>query len=84
LFNKKFLDAAKVKKYKFLHIGSVQVAVKPLIRLGIDASVLLCLRDARFLKFKTSILGMIQSSVYAGPVYFDVFPNMSVSLNDIC
>ena len=26
---------------------------------------------------------MIQSSVYAGPVHFDVFPNMSVSLDDI-
>jgi hypothetical protein len=83
LFGKKFLDEAKAKKYKFLHIGSVQVAVKPLTRLGIDASVLLCLRDARFLHFKPSILGMIQSSVYAGPVHFDVFPNMSVSLDDI-
>jgi hypothetical protein len=83
LFGKKFLDEAKAKKYKFLHIGSVQVAVKPLTRLGIDASVLLCLRDARFLQFKPSIHGMIQSSVYAGPVHFDVFPNMSVSLDDI-
>jgi hypothetical protein len=83
LFSKKFIDASKAKKYKFLHIGSVQVAIKPLTRLGIDASVLLCLRDARFLKFKTSILGMIQSSVYAGPIYFDVFPNMFVSLDDI-
>jgi hypothetical protein len=77
------VEASKPKKYKFLHIGSVQVAVKPLTRLGIDTSVLLCLRDARFLKFKTNILGMIQSSVYAGPVHFDVYPNMSVSLDDI-
>jgi hypothetical protein len=83
LFSKKWLEEAKAKHYKFLHIGSVQVAVKPLTRLGIDASVLLCLRDARFLQFKPSILGMIQSSVYAGPVHFDVFPNMSVSLDDI-
>jgi hypothetical protein len=83
LFGKKFLDEAKSKRYNFLHIGSVQVAVKPLTRLGIDASVLLCLRDARFLHFKPSVLGMIQSSVYAGPVHFDVFPNMSVSLDDV-
>jgi hypothetical protein len=82
LFNKRFLEASKAKKYKFLHVGSVQVAVKPLTRLGIDASMLLCLRDARFLKFKTSILGMIQFSVYAGPIHFDVFPNLSVSLDD--
>jgi hypothetical protein len=73
LFGKKFLDEAKAKKYKFLHIGFVQVAVKPLTRLGIDASVLLCLRDVRFLQFKPSILGIIQSSVYVGPIHFDFF-----------
>jgi hypothetical protein len=39
LFNKKFVDAAKAKKYRFLHVGSVQVAAKPLTRLGIDVSV---------------------------------------------
>jgi hypothetical protein len=80
---KSFLKKLKPKKYKFLHIGSVQVVVKPLTRLGIDASVLLCLRDAIFLQFKPSILGMIQFFVYAGPVHFNVFPNMSVSLDDI-
>jgi hypothetical protein len=83
LFNKKFVDNYRAKGYKFLHIGSVQVAVKPLTRLGIDASILLCLCDARFLKFNTSILGMIQSSLYARPVHFDVFPNLTVSFEDI-
>jgi hypothetical protein len=83
LFDKKFVEASKAKKYRFLHIGSVQIAVKPLTRLGIDASVLLCLRDARFLNFRANTLGMIQSSVYVGPIHFDVFPNMSVSLDDI-
>jgi hypothetical protein len=66
-----------------LHVGSVQVAVKPLTRLGINASVLLCLRDARFINFRTSILGMIQSSLFNGPVHFDVFPNLTLSLDDI-
>jgi hypothetical protein len=83
LFNRKFVDISRSKGFKFLHIGSVQVAVKPLTRLGIDASVLLCLRDARFNKFKTSILGMIQSSLYAGLVHFDVFSNLTISLEDI-
>jgi hypothetical protein len=64
LFNKRFVNDSKNKEYKFLHVGSVQVAVKPLTRLGINASVLLCLRDARFVNFKTSILGMIQSSLF--------------------
>jgi hypothetical protein len=66
-----------------LHVGSVQVAVKPLTRLGINASVLLCLRDARLINFRTSILGMIQSSLFNGPVHFDVFPNLTLSLDDI-
>jgi hypothetical protein len=83
LFDKEFVEASKAKKYRFLHIGYVQIAVKPLTRLGIDASVLLCLRDARFLNFRASTVGMIQSFVYAGPIHFDVFPNMSVSLDDI-
>jgi hypothetical protein len=83
LFNKIFIENSKAKGYKFLHIGSVQVVVKPLTRLGINASVLLCLRDARILNFRISILGMIQSSLYAGPIHFNVFPNLSLSLDDV-
>ena len=82
LFNKRFIENSKSKGYKFLHIGSIQVAVKPLTRLGINASILLCLRDARFLNFRISILGMIQFSLFAGPIHFDVFPNMTLSLDD--
>ena len=66
-----------------MHIGSVQVAVKPLTRLNINASVLLWLRDAKFLNFRISILGMIQSSLFNGPIHFDVFPNLTISLDDI-
>jgi hypothetical protein len=45
--------------------------------------VLLCLRDARFLNFRISILGMIQSSLFNGPIHFDVFPNLTLALDDI-
>jgi hypothetical protein len=83
LFNKRFVNASLAKDYKFMHVGSVQVAVKPLTRLGINAFVLLCLRDARFINFRTSILGMIQSSLFNGPIHFDVFPNLTLALNDI-
>jgi hypothetical protein len=83
LFNKIFIENSEAKGYKFLHIGSVQVAVKPLTRLGINTSVLLCLRDARFLNSRTSIVGMIQSSLFASPIHFDVFPNLTMSLDDI-
>ncbi|KAL4322193.1 hypothetical protein AHAS_Ahas14G0186000 [Arachis hypogaea] len=40
-----------VRKYEYLHIGCVQVAVKPLIREGLNASILMCLRDVRHNKF---------------------------------
>jgi hypothetical protein len=39
LFNKRFIENSKAKDYNFLHIGSVQVAVKPLTRLRINAFV---------------------------------------------
>jgi hypothetical protein len=83
LFNKRFVNNSLAKGFKFLHIGAVQVAVKPLTRLGIDASVLMCLRDARFNSFRTSILGMVHTSLYNGPVYFDTFPNITLALSDV-
>jgi hypothetical protein len=83
LFNKKFIENSKAKDYRFLHVGSVQVAIKSLTRLGINTYVLLCLRDARFINFIISILGMIQSSLFNGPIHFDVFPNLTLSLDDI-
>jgi hypothetical protein len=83
LFSKRFVNNSLVKGFKFLHIGSVQVAVKPLTRLGINSYVLLCLRDARFLVSQTSILGMIQSSLFNGPIHFDTFPNLTLALNDV-
>ncbi|KAL4615580.1 hypothetical protein ACB092_07G136400 [Castanea dentata] len=83
LFSKKNINEFLSKKnLKYLHIGLVQVAVKPLTRKGIDASVLMCLRDARFKKFNDSILGMITASLYDGPVYFDCYPDLALALDD--
>ncbi|KAL4632369.1 hypothetical protein ACB092_04G045300 [Castanea dentata] len=83
LFSKKNINEFLTKKHlKYLHIGLVQVAVKPLTRKGIDASVLMCLRDARFKKFNDNILGMITASLYDGPVYFDCYPDLALALDD--
>ena len=41
--------------YNFIHIGLIQVAVKPLTIKGINSSILLCLRDARYLNYVPSI-----------------------------
>jgi hypothetical protein len=45
--------------------------------------VLLCLRDARFINSRIIIIGMIKSSLFNGPIHFDVFPNLILSLDDI-
>ena len=65
-------------KFSYLYIGMVQVAIKPLTRKGINASVLMCFRDARFKIFKDSILGMITTSMYDGPVYFNCYPDLTL------
>ena len=46
-----------------------------------NASILTYLRDARCLDFIPSIIG-IQTSLYRGPIYFDVYPNLTLSLKD--
>ena len=74
--------AAHRKEDNFLHIGLVQVGVKPLIREGLNYSILMALRDTRHIKFEDSLLGTIQTSLSSGPVHFDCFPNFTVSLHD--
>ncbi|QHO41204.1 polyprotein [Arachis hypogaea] len=69
--------------YKYLHIGCVQVAVKPLIREGLNASILMCLRDIRHNDFQDSLIGTVETSLGHGPVYFNFFPNKTVSFLDI-
>ena len=82
LFSKRNINEFIAKKLSYLHIGMVQVAIKPLTRKGINASVLMCLRYARFKNFKDSILGMITASLYGGPVYFNYYPDLTLALDD--
>ncbi|KAK7410245.1 hypothetical protein VNO78_00875 [Psophocarpus tetragonolobus] len=66
------------RKYKYLHIGCVQVAVKPLVREGLNASILMCLRDIRHNDFHDSLIGTVETSLGHGPVYFNCFPNKTL------
>ena len=52
LFSKRNINEFIAKKLSYLHIGMVQVAIKPLTRRGINTYVLMCLRNARFKNFK--------------------------------
>ena len=64
LFNKQVIKRFKEKDYKYIHTGLVQVAIKPLTRKGINASVLLILKDARFKVFEPSLLRIVEASLY--------------------
>uniref|UniRef100_A0A9I9EEA4 Polyprotein n=1 Tax=Cucumis melo TaxID=3656 RepID=A0A9I9EEA4_CUCME len=73
----------KVKnKFKYLHIGYVQVALKPLFKEGLDVPVYLALRDKRHLRFTPSLLGIVQSNLEQRPVYFNCKLGLTVSLQD--
>ena len=60
LFQKKEMKEFKNKGFRFIHIGLIQVGIKPLTRRGINASVLLRLLDARFTNEDQARLGMVE------------------------
>ncbi|KAK4706224.1 hypothetical protein R3W88_034219 [Solanum pinnatisectum] len=70
------------KEFKFLHIGLVQVAVKPLFRKGLNIPICLLLRDDRLLNFDDSLLGVLESNLAYGLVYFNCYPNFTVDIHD--
>ncbi|KAG7966020.1 hypothetical protein I3843_08G029400 [Carya illinoinensis] len=82
LFQKKTIKSLQEKGYKFMHIASIQVAIVPLVRKGIDACVLLCLCDGRHKNFNNSVLGIVQTSLIDGPVHFNCYPDLTVDLFD--
>ncbi|GAV73226.1 MP domain-containing protein, partial [Cephalotus follicularis] len=41
-----------------------------------------CLRDVRHLNFDDSLIGAIETSICNGPVYFDGYPYLTISLTD--
>ncbi|KAL0009746.1 hypothetical protein SO802_004854 [Lithocarpus litseifolius] len=82
LFSKEQIKAHRKEGHKFLHIGLVQIGIKPLIREGLNNSILLALRDTRHIKFNESLLGTIETSLSGGPIHFNCFPNFTVDLYD--
>ena len=82
LLSSSSIEKHKAKGFRYIHIGLVQVGVKPLNREGLNTSILAALRDKRFRNFKDSLLGTIESSLCKGPISFDCYPNFTVSLND--
>ncbi|KAK9998644.1 hypothetical protein SO802_018247 [Lithocarpus litseifolius] len=82
LFSPAQIKAHIKKGHHFLHIGLVQVGVKPLIRSGLNNSILLALRNTRHIRFNDGLLGTIETSLSNEPVHFECFPNFTVYLHD--
>ena len=68
------MDDKSIERYKrdynFIHFGMIQVAAKPLIRIGLNISIVICLRDNKHLDYRDSIIGAVQAGLNDGPVYF--------------
>ena len=54
-----------------MHIGLVQVAIKPLLKIGVNAPIDLALRDKRLRHYKSSLLAVIQTNLSKGPIFFN-------------
>lgn len=61
----------------------VQIAVKPLTRIRLNNSVLKCVKVCRHNKFADSLLGIVESSICEGPIYFNCFLDFSVLPSDL-
>ena len=83
LLDPKDLEQIQREIYKILHIGAIQVAAKPLTRLGLDKPICVCLRDARHNQFQDSLLGLMQANTSFGSVCFTCYPNLELDcMND--
>ena len=81
LLNKNSLNHYHKLGYNDLHIGSVQIGLKPLAKIGLNNSLLVVLRDKRITNYKESILGIAETSLTYGPIYFQCYPNFTIALN---
>ena len=82
LLDSKSVEKHKKDHYNFIHFGMIQVAAKHLIRLGLNTSIVMCLRDNRHLDYRDSIIGAVQAGLNDDPVYFQCFPNFTVRLRN--
>ena len=69
-------DANTIKRHlktghNFIHLGLIQVGIKPLTPQGKNTYVLLCLRDARFLDYNNSLMGMVETGLHKRPIHFN-------------
>ncbi|XP_021852165.1 uncharacterized protein [Spinacia oleracea] len=82
LLSERFRNGFIKKKHMYMHLGLVQIAIKPLQRDGLEAPIVISLRDYRQPDFQSSLLALLETDLSQGSFYFNCFPSFSVSLND--
>ena len=82
LLDSKSIEKHKKDGYNFIHFSMIQVAAKPLTRLGLNTSIVMCLRDNRHFDYRDSIIGAVQVRLNGGSVYFQCFLNFTIRLRD--
>lgn len=78
----KLLENHHKEGYRYIHLGLIQIAIKPLHKLGFNTPILLVLRDTRIKYFHNSTIVIVEYNLNDGPVYFNCHPNYSMSLSD--
>ncbi|KAH9660105.1 hypothetical protein KPL70_024093 [Citrus sinensis] len=68
LFSEHSLKKLRENNFNYVHIGLIQVGIKPLTKEGLDTSILAVLRDGRFISFDDSLLSSIESSLCKGSI----------------
>ena len=72
----------KDRKYRYIHVGSVQIQITPLQYYGKDIDLYTLLCDIRHTKFNNQIITMIKTNLYNESVGFNCRPGYYVSLKD--
>ncbi|KAK3222441.1 hypothetical protein Dsin_009466 [Dipteronia sinensis] len=81
LLNKNSLNHYDKIGYNDMHIGSVQVGIKPLSKIDLNNSLLVVFRDKMIIDYKESILGMVETTLTYGPIHCQCYMNFTVALN---
>lgn len=68
--------------FNYLHIGFIQVAIKP-YQLGLNASIVVSVRDITHNYFVDSMMRVIQSSHSDGLIYCNCLPNLTIGLHKL-
>lgn len=68
--------------FKYVHLGLIQFGINPLIRPGLNTSILSCVIDSHHNKFSGTLISGFQAPLHNGPIWSSALPRFQVSLTD--